>query len=218
MFSSLYSDFRNSRKAICPPGNHKEYASSKCIYNLKESSSSWMIYQLLPWFVGIKTVSHLCNRGLCPQTRSKSQHPPVDPWESNTIYPWKEHQDLSLAQLSVNTTSHTTWKTHYQAGSLIIYSMQGVMLWDDLWKLNVIHSAPESNLLSLQAPCRNKGTIQSETYSEWKPPWYFPHGCCNLLPAENGKGPIIKYAVTHFIAISSSSTKGDRDKILPDWR
>ncbi len=46
----------------------------------------------------IRIDSHLYNRGLCPQTHSKSQHPPVGPWESNTIYPWKEHQDLSLAQ------------------------------------------------------------------------------------------------------------------------
>lgn len=61
-------------------------------------------------------------------------------------------------------------------------------------------------------------TVQSYTCSEWKAFWHFPHGCCKLFPAENGKGRIIKYAVTHFIAISSSSTKGDRDKILPDWR
>lgn len=45
--------------------------------------------------------SHLYNWGLCPPTHSKSQHPPVDLWGSNTIYPWKEHRELSLAQLPV---------------------------------------------------------------------------------------------------------------------
>lgn len=65
--------------------------------------------------------SHLYNWGPCPQTRPRSQHPPADPWGSNTIYPWKEHQDLSLAQLSVNST--------WQAKSSTIHSMWHVLRW-----------------------------------------------------------------------------------------
>lgn len=64
--------------------------------------------------------THLCNQELCPRTHSKSQHHPRDPWESNTIYPWKEDQDLSLAQLSVNW-AHTTYKPQLHCtNSLII--------------------------------------------------------------------------------------------------
>lgn len=164
----------------------------------------------------IRRDSHLCSWGPCPQTHSKSQHPPVDPWGSNTIYPWKEHQDLSLAQLPVNSTANNACKPHWQAKLLIIHSWWSLLR----WLVNIHLNAPSTwqQPPIPTSPFRNNGTTPGVTYSEWKPRWYFPHGCCKLLPAENGKGPTIKYAVTHFIAISSSSTKGDRDKILPDWR
>lgn len=143
--------------------------------------------------------SHLYNWGPCPQTRPRSQHPPADPWGSNTIYPWKEHQDLSLAQLSVNST--------WQAKSSTIHSMWCVLRWLVNIQLNAL-STWQQPPISLTSRFRNKDTTHGETYREWKPPWYFPHGCCKMLPAENGKGPTNKYAVTHFIAISLSSTKG----------
>lgn len=115
-------------------------------------------------------------------------------------------KDLSLAQLSVSSTApeNNTYRPNF---TFILYDMSSVDT-----QFNGESNWEEPNINT------NTDTKQSETYSERKRPWYFPHGCGKLLPAENGKGPIIKYAVTHFIAISSSSTKGDRDKILPGWR
>lgn len=123
----------------------------------------------------------------------------MDPWGSNTIYPWKEHKDLSLAKLPANSTAQINGAPHQQVKSLT-----------------------RQQLHITTSPIRDGETEQSETYSEWNSPWYFPHGCCELLPVETFKGPPqkkkIKCAVTHFIAISSSSTKGERDKILQDRR
>lgn len=113
----------------------------------------------------------------------------------------KQH-NLPLKRASRSITSPVIYELHIQLQIHIIISHDDIQF-----------NTPESKV-----PSTVRDTIQSVTYSEWKPSWYFPHGCSKLLIAENGKGPIIKYAVTHFIAISSSSTQGDRDKILPDWR
>ncbi len=86
----------------------------------EESKCKANVYIIQKLYIQSKREYHLYSWGLCPQTHSKSQHRPVDPWESNTIYPWKEHWDLSLEQLSGHSTAQTSCKWQWQAKLLII--------------------------------------------------------------------------------------------------
>lgn len=111
---------------------------------LGEHGELWAAYQAFapPVMWANMGESYLYSWGLCPQTRSKSQHPPEDLWGSNTIYPWKEHQDLSLAQLPVSAAAQTTCKARWRADKWVMHGN-----WDAIWA-KVQFNRPNSNYLS----------------------------------------------------------------------
>lgn len=131
---------------------------------------------------------------------------------------------LKRASRSITSTVicelHSTY--HLQttlAGQIMnLYSMCNVLRWLENIQFNALSTWQQHFVTT--SPLGNKGTMQGETYSEWKTLWYFPHGCCKFVACWewwSSNNQICSNSLyCHLLVLYEEET--EKNKILPVWR